>query len=60
MMLLMSCKNRIYTACPDIVEYSTEFKQQLAEDLKQEQSYFINQVVLDYFNLREKIRICNE
>lgn len=60
MMLLTSCQNRIYTACPDVVEYSTEFKRQLAEDLKQEQSYFINQIVLDYFNLREKIRICNE
>ena len=59
MMLLTSCKNRVYTACPDIVEYSTEFKQQLAEDLKQEKSYFINQAILDYFNLREKIRICN-
>jgi predicted transcriptional regulator len=55
----MSCQNRIYTACPDIVEYSAEFKRQLAEDLKQEQSYFINQAILDYFNLREKIRICN-
>lgn len=61
MMLLSSCKsNIIYTACPDVVEYSTEFKRQLTEDLKQERSYFINQVVLDYFNLREKIRICNE
>ena len=59
-MLLMSCQSRIYTACPDVVEYSTEFKQQLAEDLKKEQSYFINQAILDYFNLREKIRICNE
>lgn len=58
-MLLMSCKNRIYTACPDIVQYSTEFKRQLSEDLKLEQSYFINQVVLDYFNLREKIKRCN-
>ena len=60
MMLLSSCRSSmIYTACPDIVEYSTEFNQQLAEDLKQEQSYFINQAILDYFNLREKIRICN-
>ena len=59
-MLLTSCQNKIYTACPNVIEYSKEFKQQLAEDLKQEQSYFINQVVLDYFNLREKIRICNE
>lgn len=60
LMLLSSCKNNIYTACPDVVEYSTEFKRQLAEDLKQEKSYFVNQVILDYFNLREKIRICNE
>lgn len=59
-MLLISCKNKIYIACPPVIEYSKEFNHQLAEDLKQEQSYFINQVVLDYFNLREKIRICNE
>lgn len=59
-MLLTSCQNKIYTACPDVVEYSTEFSHSLAEDLKLEKSYFINQVVLDYFNLREKIRICNE
>ena len=36
MILLTSCKNRIYTACPDIVEYSTEFRHSLAEDLKKE------------------------
>lgn len=60
LMLLSSCKNKIYTACPDVVEYSTEFRHSLSEDLKQEKSYFINQAILDYFNLREKIRICNE
>lgn len=60
MMLLMSCQNRIYTACPDVVEYSIEFKHSLAEDLKKEESYYIKQSILDYFNLREKIRICNE
>lgn len=59
-MSLSSCKNKIYTACPPVIEYSKEFNHQLAEDLKQEQSYFINQAILDYFNLREKIRICNE
>ena len=60
-MLLMSCRNKIiYSACPDVVEYSTEFRHSLSEDLKQEKSYFINQAILDYFNLREKIRICNE
>lgn len=61
MMLLSSCRSSmIYTSCPDIVEYSTEFKQQLAEDLKKEESYYIKQSILDYYNLREKIRICNE
>lgn len=60
MMLLTSCQNKVYTACPNIIEYSTEFKQQLAEDLKKEESYYIKQSILDYYNLREKIRICNE
>ena len=59
-MLLMSCQNRIYTACPPIIEYSKEFNHQLAEDLKNENSYYIKQSILDYYNLREKIRICNE
>lgn len=60
-MLLTSCQNKvIYSACPDVVEYSTEFKHSLAEDLKNEKSYFINQAILDYFNLREKIKVCNE
>ena len=61
LMLSTSCQNRvIYTACPDIVEYSTEFRHSLAEDLKNENSYYIKQSILDYYNLREKIRICNE
>ena len=60
-MLLGSCvKSRIYTACPPIIEYTQEFKRQLADDLEKEESYFIKQVVVDYYNLREKIRICND
>lgn len=59
-MLLSSCKNRIYTACPNIIEYSKEFNNQLAKDLEKEESYYIKQSILDYYNLREKIRICNE
>ena len=60
MTLLNSCRsNTIYTACPNVIEYSKEFNHQLAEDLKKEESYYIKQSILDYFNLREKIRICN-
>ncbi|MBO4516739.1 hypothetical protein J5751_04915 [bacterium] len=58
--LLTSCKNKIYTACPDVIEYSKDFQYNLAEDLKKEESYFIKQAILDYFNLREKIKICND
>ena len=61
MMLLTSCQNKvIYSVCPDIVEYSTEFRHSLAEDLKKENSYYIKQSILDYYNLREKVRICQE
>lgn len=59
MMLLTSCQNRIYTACPNIIEYSKEFNNQLAKDLEKEESYYIKQSIIDYYNLREKIRICN-
>ena len=60
MMLLMSCQNRIYTACPNIIEYSKEFNNQLAKDLEKEESYYIKQSIIDYYNLREKIKICNK
>lgn len=60
MMLFTSCQNKIYTACPPIIEYSKEFNYQLAKDLKKEESYYIKQSILDYYNLREKIKICNK
>ena len=60
-MLLNSCvKSKIYTACPSIIEYSKEFKQELANDLEKEESYFIKQAIIDYYNLREKVKICND
>ena len=60
LVLLTSCVSKISTSCPPIIEYTQEFKQQLADDLEKEESYYIKQVVIDYYNLREKIRICND
>lgn len=60
LVLLTSCVSKISTSCPPIIEYTQEFKQQLADDLEKEESYYIKQVVVDYYNLREKIRVCND
>ena len=60
LVLLTSCVSKISTSCPPIIEYTQEFIQQLADDLEEEESYYIKQVVVDYYNLREKIRICND
>ena len=60
MMLLTSCQNKIYTSCPNIIEYAKEFNNKLAKDLEKEKSYYIKQSILDYYNLREKIKICNK
>ena len=60
LVLLTSCVSKISTSCPPIIEYNQGCKQQLADDLEKEESYYIKQVVVDYYNLREKIRICND
>jgi len=61
MMLLIvcSCKRIITTACPQPTIFSQEFKDNLKRDLKENKSYFINEIVIDYFNLQEDLKLCN-
>ena len=59
LLIVCSCHKIISTACPEPTFYSKEFKDNLKRDLKENKSYFINQVVIDYFNLQEDLKICN-
>ena len=56
---LCNCKYVISTACPDYIIYSDEFKENLKKDLQNNKSYFINQVIIDMFNINESLKICN-
>lgn len=59
-LFLCGCKSEIIsTSCPSPVIYSKNFKDNLKIDLKNNNSYFINQVVLDFFNLQEDLKLCN-
>ena len=59
LLTVCNCRQVISTACPPYTEYTQDFKDNLKRDLKENKSYFINQVVIDYFNLNENIKICN-
>jgi hypothetical protein len=42
--------------CPEPVEYSREFQENLLEDLDGIESYYINQMFIDFFNINQQLR----
>lgn len=45
--------------CPDIVSYTQEEQKELLNILQKENNEILNKFILDYYNLREDVRICN-
>lgn len=61
LIILMGChKKLISTACPEPINFSPAFQENLARDLEQNNSYFIDEVVIRFFYLNEQVRLCNE
>ena len=60
MTYLISCQKVISNSCPDIVHYTIEEQRELEKTLKEVDKAIINKYIIDYGNLREKIRICND
>ena len=60
MTYLISCQKVISNSCPDIVHYTIEEQRELEKTLKEIDKPLINKYIIDYGNLRDKIRICND
>ena len=60
MTYLISCQKVISNSCPDIVHYTIEEQRELEKTLKEINKPIVNRFIIDYGNLREKIRRCNK
>lgn len=58
-MLLANCKMVDSNICPNIVSYTQEEQKELSDILQKENNEILNKFILDYYNLREDMRICN-
>ena len=59
MTYMISCQRVISNSCPDLVHYTIEEQQELENTLKEINKPIINRYIIDYGNLRDKIRSCN-
>lgn len=65
-LLLFSCSRTIELCnCPKPISYSREFQDNLVRDLERinrdnNSSYYINQMVIDLFNLNNELRECHD
>lgn len=60
MICMTNCQKVISNYCPPIVNYTIEEQQELENNLKEVNRPIINKFIIDYGNLRENLRICNE
>jgi hypothetical protein len=49
-----------FNSCPEPVEYSGEFQENLIRDLEGVKSYYINQILIDFYNINQQLRMCDE
>ena len=58
MTYLISCQKVISNSCPDLVHYTIEEQQELRNILKDINKPIVNRFIIDYGNLRDKIKRC--
>lgn len=58
MTYLISCQKVISNSCPDIVHYTIEEQRELKKTLKEINKPIVNRFIIDYGNLRDKIKRC--
>ena len=51
-----SCQSAISNSCPDLVHYTIEEQKELEKTLKEINKPIINRYIIDYGNLRGKIK----
>ena len=59
MTYMISCQRVISNSCPDIVHYTIEEQKELEKTLKEINKPIINRYIIDYGNLRDKIKNIN-
>lgn len=61
-LLLIGCESITIKSsiCPDIVEYTVEEQDKMKKLLENNDNSTLNKFMVDYFDLREKIRICKK
>ena len=59
MTYMISCQRVISNSCPDLVHYTIEEQRELENTLKEINKPIVNKYIIDYGNLRDKIRSCN-
>ena len=58
MTYMISCQRVISNSCPNIVHYTIEEQKELEKTLKEINKPIVNRYIIDYGNLRDKIRSC--
>ena len=58
MTYMISCQRVISNSCPDLMHYTIEEQRELENVLKEINKPIINKYIIDYGNLRDKIRSC--
>lgn len=53
---MTSCQRAISNSCPDLVHYTIEEQKELEKTLKEINKPIINRYIIDYGNLRGKIK----
>lgn len=56
MTYIISCQKVISNSCPDLVHYTIEEQQELEKTLEEINKPIINRYIIDYGNLRDKIK----
>ena len=56
MTYMISCQRVISNSCPNIVHYTIEEQKELEKTLKEINKPIVNKYIIDYGNLRDKIK----
>ncbi len=59
MTYMISCQKVISNSCPDLMHYTIEEQRELEKTLKEINKPIINKYIIDYGNLRDKIKNIN-
>ena len=59
MLLLTSCIKGNFN-CPNVVNYTIEEQKEIANILQEQNNKILNRFFIDYYNLREDLKICNQ